>query len=95
VRPAPGDTDALSAGQQLQVDAVVTGSVQRDQDRVRVSVEMVDVANGQIVWGKTFDEDASNVFALQDAIAVELARVLKVKFSSSNFRLSTREAISS
>jgi len=95
VRPAPGETDALSAGQQLRVDAIVTGSVQRDQDRVRVAVEMVDVSNGQIVWGKTFDEDASNVFALQDAIAVEIARVLKVKFSSSSERLSKREAVSS
>jgi TolB-like protein len=56
---------------------------------------MVDVSNGQIVWGKTFDEDASNVFALQDAIAVEIARVLKVKFSSSSERLSKREAVSS
>jgi len=82
VLPAPSETDALSAGQQLQVDAVVTGSVQRDQDRVRVAVEMVDVSNGRIVWGKTFDDDASNIFALQDAIAVEVARVLKVRFSS-------------
>jgi len=84
VLPAPGETDAMSAGQQLRVDAVVTGSVQRDQDRVRVAVEMVDVSNGRILWGKTFDEDASNVFALQDAIAVEVARVLKVRFSSLN-----------
>ena len=84
VRPAPGETDAMTAGQQLQVDAVVTGSVQRDQDRVRVAVEMVDVSNGRIVWGKTFDEDAANVFALQDTIAIEVARVLKVRFSSLN-----------
>ena len=88
VRRVTVETDAMSAGQQLQVDAVVTGSVQRDQDRVRVAVEMVDVSNGRIVWGKTFDEDASNVFALQDAIAVEVARVLKVKFSSRDERKS-------
>ena len=84
VRPAP--TDAFSSGERLLVDTVVTGSVQRDQDRVRVAVEMVDVSNGRIVWGKTFDEDASNVFALQDAIAVEVARVLKVRFSSRDER---------
>jgi len=84
VRPAPNDTDAFATGRRLQVDTVVTGSVLRDQDRVRVAVEMVDVSNGRIVWGKTFDEDASNVFALQDAIAVEVARVLKVRFSSLN-----------
>jgi DNA-binding winged helix-turn-helix (wHTH) protein/TolB-like protein len=82
VRPATIETDPLSTGQQLLVDAVVTGSVQRDQDRIRVAVEMVDVSNGRIVWGKTFDDDASNIFALQDAIAVEVARVLKVKLTS-------------
>jgi DNA-binding winged helix-turn-helix (wHTH) protein/TolB-like protein len=82
VRPAPVETDALTVGQQLHVDTVVTGSVQRDQDRVRVAVQMVDVAKGRIIWGKTFDEDASKVFALQDAIAVEVARVLNVRFSS-------------
>jgi DNA-binding winged helix-turn-helix (wHTH) protein/TolB-like protein len=86
VRPAPADADALIVGERLHVDTVVTGSVQRDQDRVRVAVEMVDVSNGRIVWGKTFDEDASKVFALQDAIAVEVARALNVKFSSRGVR---------
>jgi len=76
----------MIAGQQMRVDAVVTGSVQRDQGRIRVAVEMVDVSNGRIVWGKTFDDDASNVFALQDAIAVEVARMLNVKFSSRDER---------
>ena len=86
VRPATSESDVMVAGQQLRVDAVVTGSVQRDQDRIRVAVEMVDVSNGRIVWGKTFDEDASNVFALQDAIAGEVARVLNVRFSSRDER---------
>ena len=95
VRPAPVETDAMIAGQQLRVDAVVTGSVQRDQDRIRVAVEMVDVSNGRIVWGKTFDEDASNVFALQDAIAVEVARVLNVKFSSRDERKFDRSKLAS
>ena len=82
VRPAPADTDALAAGRRLNVDTVVTGSVQRDRDRVRVVVEMVDVANGRIIWGKTFDESVSNVFTLQDAIAGEVATALHVNSSS-------------
>ncbi|PYS98760.1 MAG: hypothetical protein DMF63_14310 [Acidobacteria bacterium] len=86
VRPASVDADEINTGQPMQVDAVVTGSVQRDQDRIRVAVEMVDVSNGRIIWGKTFDEDAANVFALQDAIAVEVARVLNVRFSSRDWR---------
>ena len=85
VRPVAVDQDAIAAGQRLQVDRVVTGSVQREEGRIRVAVEMVDVADGRIVWGKTFDEDATNVFELQDAIAGEVARVLKVRFSSALF----------
>jgi DNA-binding winged helix-turn-helix (wHTH) protein/TolB-like protein len=82
IRVAPADRDALAAGRQLQVDTVVTGSVQRDQNRIRVAVEMLSVADGRIVWGKTFDESEANIFALQDAIAGEVAGVLNVKFSS-------------
>ncbi|HKP68816.1 MAG TPA: winged helix-turn-helix domain-containing protein [Pyrinomonadaceae bacterium] len=83
VRPAPADADVLNAGRRLQVDTVVTGSVQRDHDRVRVIVEMVDVANGRIVWGKTFDDSVSNIFTLQDAIAGEVAKALRINPSSS------------
>lgn len=82
VRPAPADRDALDAGRRLAVDRVVTGSVQRENDRIRVSVEMLDVSEGRIVWGKTFDDSASNIFELQDAIAGEVARALNVRFSS-------------
>ncbi|MEP6847237.1 MAG: winged helix-turn-helix domain-containing protein [Acidobacteriota bacterium] len=85
VRPgafALSDVDAISAGRRLKVDTVVTGSVQRDHDRLRVVVEMLDVGQGTIVWGKTFDESASNVFDLQDSIASEVARVLKIGYTS-------------
>jgi DNA-binding winged helix-turn-helix (wHTH) protein/TolB-like protein len=82
VRPAPPDPDALNAGRRLRVDTVVTGSVQRDHERIRVAVELIDVSDGRIIWGKTFDYAASNVFELQDAIAGDVARVLNVRFSS-------------
>jgi DNA-binding winged helix-turn-helix (wHTH) protein/TolB-like protein len=85
VRPGDAvlaDQDALAVGRRLQVDTVVTGSVQRDQNRIRVAVEMLDVAGGRIVWGKTFDDSASNLFALQDSIAGEVARVLNIDLTS-------------
>lgn len=79
VRPAPANADAVDAGRRLQVDTIVTGSVQRDRDRIRVAVELVDVSDGRIVWGKTFDETSSNVFDLQDEIADEVARILTIR----------------
>jgi len=85
VRPGDivtADQDALAVGRRLQVDTVVTGSVQRDHDRIRVVVEMLDVSGGRIVWGRTFDDSASNLFALQDSIAGEVARELNISFVS-------------
>lgn len=85
VRPGDSvsaDQDALAAGRYLQVDTVVTGSVQRDHDRIRVAVEMLDVGGGRIIWGRTFDDSALNLFALQDSIAVEVARELNIDYVS-------------
>jgi TolB-like protein len=47
---------------------------------------VLDVNDGRIVWGKTFDEAASNTFALQDMIAGEVARALKIRLSSAVIR---------
>jgi TolB-like protein len=80
VRPI-ADQDAFASGKQHNVDTIVTGSVMRDRDQIRVVVEMVDVSDGRIVWGKTFDASSTNVFALQDTIAGEVARALNVNIS--------------
>lgn len=69
--------DAVIAGRQLNADVVFTGSVQRENDRVRVAVEIVDVREERIIWGRTFDYDRSSVFELQDAIAGEAMQAIK------------------
>lgn len=77
------EQDAVVVGRLLRVDAVVTGSVQRDHDRIRVAVQIVDISTERIIWGKTFDETESNVFGLQDSITGELARALNVNLARS------------
>jgi DNA-binding winged helix-turn-helix (wHTH) protein len=69
--------DALIAGRQLEADVVLTGSVQRQDGRLRVAVELVDVRRQRVVWGQTFDRDRSELFELQDAIAGEAIRIIK------------------
>ncbi|MEQ1605083.1 MAG: winged helix-turn-helix domain-containing protein [Pyrinomonadaceae bacterium] len=86
VRPgsaAINDVDVMTAGRELNVDSVVTGSVQRADNRIRVTVEMVDIDDARIVWAKTFDDDAANIFELQDSIVGEVASVLRVRLTSS------------
>ncbi len=90
IRPGGFDDprlDSLALGRQMNVDVVLSGSVQKEQDRIRVTVEMVDVSNERVVWGRTFDENAANVFALQDTIASEVVRTLLApRLSSATIR---------
>lgn len=75
-RSVPLD-DVLIAGRQLEADVVLTGSIQRQEGRLRVIVELVDVRHERILWGQTFDRDRTELFELQDAIAGETVRVIR------------------
>lgn len=77
-------TDTLAAGRQMNVDVVLAGSIQQYDGRIRVAIELVDVHSERIVWGKTFDEDVSNLFELQDSIAAEVAQKIRGPRRSSN-----------
>jgi eukaryotic-like serine/threonine-protein kinase len=68
--------DPPTAGRQLEVDALVDGRFQRAGDRVRVTVQLLDVANGATLWAGSFDEPFNNVFAVQDAISQRVAEEL-------------------
>ena len=82
------DRDVMAAGRELNDDSVVTGSVQRADNRIRITVEMVDIDDARIVWAKTFDDDAANIFALQDSIVGEVASVLRVRLTSGVYNFS-------
>jgi TolB-like protein len=76
IEPEVAD-DVVDAGRQLNVDVVVTGSIQHDEDKIRVAVEMVDVSNKRLIWGNTFDDSFSNAFELQDSITNAVLSALK------------------
>src|SRR5262245_1336628 len=60
--------DPLLAGHALKADTVLTGTVQRSGDRIRVSVQLVDGRTGRALSSDKFDETFTNVFAIQDSI---------------------------
>jgi TolB-like protein/DNA-binding winged helix-turn-helix (wHTH) protein/cytochrome c-type biogenesis protein CcmH/NrfG len=74
-------TDSVAVGRELQVDAVLEGTIQRDQDRVRVSVSLINVASGESVWAETFNEKFTNIFDLQDSISSSVAKSLSVNLT--------------
>jgi TolB-like protein/tRNA A-37 threonylcarbamoyl transferase component Bud32 len=71
--------DALQAGGELRVDAVLDGTWQRDADRLRVSVNLLRVADGASLWVDRFDLPASDIFALQDRVSEQLVSRLRLE----------------
>ncbi len=73
--------DPVQAGRELKVDAVLDGSIQRQGDRVRVSVQLVSVADGRALWADKFDAKGTDFFAAQDALSEQITRLLTLKLT--------------
>lgn len=74
--PARPDEIARSLGIRYQLE----GNVLRSGDRVRVSAQLVN-EQGQVLWSARFDEPLSDIFALQDRIAGQIASILAVRLT--------------
>ncbi|MEO8436480.1 MAG: winged helix-turn-helix domain-containing protein, partial [Pyrinomonadaceae bacterium] len=75
------EQDAVAAGRELQVESVLDGSLQRAGDRLRVTVRLVRVADGQTLWAERFDENFTDVFAVQDRVSARVVGLLAVKLT--------------
>lgn len=69
--------DVREIGRRLGAGAVLEGSVQRDDGRVRVTVQLVGTADGCHLWSERFDHPAGDLFALEDVISLGVARRLE------------------
>ena len=74
--------DLRKIGQQLGVANVVEGSVQRAGNRVRVNAHLIDSRTDRQLWGRTYDGDLADVFAIQTEIAMAIADELHAKLSA-------------
>jgi TolB-like protein/Flp pilus assembly protein TadD/class 3 adenylate cyclase len=68
-------------GQQLGVTHVVEGSVQRADNRVRVSAQLIDARTDRHLWAQSYDRDLANVFVIESDIAKTIADELRAKIS--------------
>jgi TolB-like protein/class 3 adenylate cyclase/Tfp pilus assembly protein PilF len=79
VLPYKSKADRLgAAGRELGVQYLIDGSVQRAEQRVRVTVRLTDASDGVLLWSQKFDDEFKDVFALQDAIARRIVGTLSV-----------------
>jgi len=68
--------DAKEIGKELGVRYVLEGSVQRDQNRVRVNAQLIDAETGAHLWAERFEEDLADLFKLQDQVVARLGNAL-------------------
>ncbi|HXW92787.1 MAG TPA: protein kinase [Terriglobales bacterium] len=73
----------------LRVANVLQGSVRRSGNRVRVTVQLVDLRNGFQLWSERYDRQMEDIFAIQDEIARGIAERFKVTFGTSARRSTT------
>ena len=78
-------------GKQLGVNAVLEGSVQREEDRVRITVQLINVEDEFHFWSEQYDEKLDNIFALQNKIADAIADKLEIE--SLDKRLTAKKTI--
>ena len=65
--------DDFAIGRKLGVGSILRGSVQRDNARVRVTAELVEIEGGTVRWAETYDRAIADVFAVQSEIAQTVA----------------------
>jgi len=75
---ASPNQDPVAAGRDLKVDAVLESSLQRVNDRIRVTVRLVSAVDGSTLWAGHVDEEVNDVFAMQDRVSEQIARALFV-----------------
>jgi TolB-like protein/DNA-binding winged helix-turn-helix (wHTH) protein/Tfp pilus assembly protein PilF len=86
-RYADSDQDTVAIGRELGADSVLEGTVQRVGQRIRVTVQLVSVGKGVPLWAEKLDEDFTNIFAVQDAIAARAAEALVIRLTGEERQL--------
>jgi TolB-like protein/DNA-binding winged helix-turn-helix (wHTH) protein len=74
--------DSLAAGRALQVDAILSGTIQRSGDHVRVTVQLANLSSGRTVWSEKFDQTFTDIFAIQDSISDSVVRSLALNLTT-------------
>lgn len=82
--------DPIAAGQQLEVQSVLEGSIQRAGERTRVTVRLLRVSDGELLWGGEFDEKLPDMFAVEDSISQKVASALALHLTEEEQRRLTK-----
>ena len=84
------EIDPIKIGNELGVNAVMTGRLAQHGEDLTISAELVDVRNNKLLWGKQYDRKLVDLLTTQREIAREITQNLKLKLSGAAERRATR-----
>jgi len=71
--------DVREIGRILDVESLLEGSIRKDGNRLRITAQLIKVADGSHIWSERYDRDMNDVFTVQDEISLAILDNLKVK----------------
>ena len=79
-------------GDQLHVGTVLEGSVRKAGDKLRVTAQLINVADGYHLWSETYDRDMKDILAVEGDVAQRVVEALKIKLGVDEARALTKKA---
>ena len=67
--------------EELGVQYVLEGSVQKSDGRLRITAQLIDATGGHHLWAERFDRDLKDIFLLQDEVTLDILSALRVEFT--------------
>ena len=74
--------DIREIGEKLQVRTVLEGSVQKAGNQLRITAQLINIADGYHIWSETYDRELKDVFVIQDEISSAIVNALKLQITS-------------
>jgi len=79
---------------ELNVDYLVEGSIRKSSDRIRITVQLIEAANGNQIWGKRYDADLENLFDLEEELSRTIAATVTGQIESDLQRIALAKGAS-
>ena len=73
--------DIRKVGQALNVSTVLEGSVRKSGNQLRITTQLISVADGYHLWSESYDREMEDVFAIQDEISWAIVKALRIKLA--------------
>jgi serine/threonine-protein kinase len=77
-------TDAIEAGRNLNVGAVLTGRLLKVNDRFVIKAELINVADGSQLWGDEYNSSLADIFSVQDEVSKKISQSLRLRLSGAD-----------